>query len=389
MGTNGRGTDLRTRLRAESAAARSPMSATSTSAPSARRSKRSSRRRRSGGREGVADFRKILDDKSVDAAGRRRARSLARPGHDPGLRRGQARVRREAVLPQPARRRADGRRRRGSTTASCSIGTQRRSSPAVIEAVEQLRKGDDRPRAVGPQPGTTTGGRRSAAARRRRCRRGSTTRCGKARPPSGRTATTSSTTTGTGSGTGATASWATTASTGSTSAAGAWASIIRTRVTSAGGKYRFDDDQETPDTHLSPSTSAASRSSGRGGAGTRAGSKATQFGMAFYGDEGDAGDRRRRLQDLRHAEQGDRQPAAGRAATSTWPTFWTACAAASGPTPTSKRATRARCLCHLGNIAYRAGRVLSIDPTNGHIKNDAEAEALWRREYRSGWEPKV
>jgi hypothetical protein len=46
-------------------------------------------------------------------------------------------------------------------------------------------------------------------------------------------------------------------------------------------------------------------------------------------------------------------------------------------------------LCHLGNISHRVGRALTIDPTNGHIKDDADAQKLWRREYRDGWEPKV
>ncbi|HEX8059532.1 MAG TPA: gfo/Idh/MocA family oxidoreductase, partial [Cyclobacteriaceae bacterium] len=43
-------------------------------------------------------------------------------------------------------------------------------------------------------------------------------------------------------------------------------------------------------------------------------------------------------------------------------------------------------LCQLGNIAQRTGRVLSCDPTNGHIKNDKEAMALWRRDYEKGWD---
>jgi len=41
----------------------------------------------------------------------------------------------------------------------------------------------------------------------------------------------------------------------------------------------------------------------------------------------------------------------------------------------------------LGNIAQRVGRGLTIDPANGHILGDAEAEKLWGREYEPGWEP--
>lgn len=42
-------------------------------------------------------------------------------------------------------------------------------------------------------------------------------------------------------------------------------------------------------------------------------------------------------------------------------------------------------LPQLGNIAYRVGRVLNCDPTNGHILNDKEATKLWSREYEKGW----
>jgi hypothetical protein len=44
----------------------------------------------------------------------------------------------------------------------------------------------------------------------------------------------------------------------------------------------------------------------------------------------------------------------------------------------------------LSNIAWKTGRVLDIDPTNGHILNDKLAmDMLWGREYEPGWEPKV
>ena len=43
----------------------------------------------------------------------------------------------------------------------------------------------------------------------------------------------------------------------------------------------------------------------------------------------------------------------------------------------------------LGNISWRVGRDLKIDPTNGHIIGDKEAQKLWGREYEKGWEPKI
>lgn len=46
-------------------------------------------------------------------------------------------------------------------------------------------------------------------------------------------------------------------------------------------------------------------------------------------------------------------------------------------------------LGHLGNISYRTGRSLACDPQNGHIRNDADAMALWSRQYEKGWEQAV
>jgi hypothetical protein len=46
-------------------------------------------------------------------------------------------------------------------------------------------------------------------------------------------------------------------------------------------------------------------------------------------------------------------------------------------------------LCHLGNIAWRTGHTVNFDPKAHKISGDEAATALCRREYRSGWEPKV
>ena len=42
-------------------------------------------------------------------------------------------------------------------------------------------------------------------------------------------------------------------------------------------------------------------------------------------------------------------------------------------------------LCHLGNIATRLGRSLAFDPGSEQVLGDAEANALVRREYRQHW----
>ena len=46
-------------------------------------------------------------------------------------------------------------------------------------------------------------------------------------------------------------------------------------------------------------------------------------------------------------------------------------------------------LCHLGTIAHQTGRRLTIDPKTGHIVGDAEAAAKWSRSYEPGWAPVV
>ena len=45
-------------------------------------------------------------------------------------------------------------------------------------------------------------------------------------------------------------------------------------------------------------------------------------------------------------------------------------------------------LCHLGNIAYRTGEDVIVNPKTGKAKNKA-AKKLWKREFEPGWEMKI
>lgn len=46
-------------------------------------------------------------------------------------------------------------------------------------------------------------------------------------------------------------------------------------------------------------------------------------------------------------------------------------------------------MCHLGNIAQDLGRPLRINDATGHVLNDSEAMSHWKRSYEKGWEPSL
>ncbi|MDR0714004.1 MAG: Gfo/Idh/MocA family oxidoreductase [Bacteroidales bacterium] len=46
-------------------------------------------------------------------------------------------------------------------------------------------------------------------------------------------------------------------------------------------------------------------------------------------------------------------------------------------------------LMQLANISLRTGRTLDINPADGHIVGDSDAQRFWNRSYEPGWEPKI
>jgi predicted dehydrogenase len=161
------------------------------------------------------------------------------------------------------------------------------------------------------------------------------------------------------------------------------------RVTFNGGRYHFEDDQETPD------TGAAVYDFGGSGAEWNCSSchprrvENPSF-VTFYGDAG---------MSLVQAGNGYKiyDPKGKEVATGTGPgsdkihieNFLESIRGSQKPNSEIAEGQKSTLLCHLGNIAYRVGRTLNIDPKTGKIQNDKDAEKLWGREYRKGWEPKV
>ncbi len=46
-------------------------------------------------------------------------------------------------------------------------------------------------------------------------------------------------------------------------------------------------------------------------------------------------------------------------------------------------------ICHLANIAFRTGGAVTLDAETGRLAKDSAGHELWQREYRPGWEPQV
>ncbi|MCI0357760.1 MAG: Gfo/Idh/MocA family oxidoreductase [Planctomycetaceae bacterium] len=162
------------------------------------------------------------------------------------------------------------------------------------------------------------------------------------------------------------------------------------RVTSSGGKYRHDDDQETPDTHVVSYNFPGNKTiTWEGLSWSPYGNGGSQFGISFHGSEGTLvfEDRGYRIFDLKNKEvvaTKNDDDERGHIAN-----FLDCIRTGKRPAADIAEAHKSTLLCHLGNIAHRTGRVLTTSEKDGHIVGDEQAMQLWSREYRPGWEPKV
>ena len=175
-----------------------------------------------------------------------------------------------------------------------------------------------------------------------------------------------------------------------------------TKVTSAGGRYHFDDDWECPDTQIASFEFADGatltwegrscngrpiENRGRGASihGTDGTAIIDRSGYVIYDNENNEIARRIRGETVDALDT-----RGGGSLTDLHITnFLDSIRGNASTTAPIDEGHKSQLLCHLGNIAQRTGGALTCDPTTGRIVNDPDATALWSRDYEPGWEPEV
>jgi len=159
-----------------------------------------------------------------------------------------------------------------------------------------------------------------------------------------------------------------------------------TRVTASGGKYVFDDDQQTPDTMLAafdfPGCTVAWEH--RTWAKNDSDLEGESFGISLHGEKGTM------IFDNKgwhvRGMDGVAEKAVGGFDLAHVKNFLDAIRGDAKLTADVEEGHKSTRLCHLGNIAFRVGRVLNFDGKTESITGDKEATALLGREYRKGFE---
>ncbi len=159
------------------------------------------------------------------------------------------------------------------------------------------------------------------------------------------------------------------------------------KVSSGGGRFRFDDDQQTPDTHNVVFDFDGKSIAWQGLSWSPRGSENCSFGISFHGDEGTLviNGSGYVIYDMKNKEISKKTGSGGDS--THVGDFLASIRAEKRPNADIEEAYKSTLLCHLGNIAHRTGHTLHTDPTNGHIRNDEEAMKLWSREYQPEWKP--
>ena len=175
------------------------------------------------------------------------------------------------------------------------------------------------------------------------------------------------------------------------------------KISSAGGRYYHNDDWETPDTQLInlEYDNAVLSLEANSCNGKR--TEGASVGVIFYGDSGSlfiSGGNEYVIFDQRNKivkevksnlgfEQGNTVNPSQLLDAIHFQNFFDAIRKGTPLACTAETGHQCTALMLLGNIALRTGRTLNLNPANGHIIGDSDAQRFWGRDYEPGWEPKI
>jgi predicted dehydrogenase len=163
-----------------------------------------------------------------------------------------------------------------------------------------------------------------------------------------------------------------------------------THVTSSGGRYRFQDDQQTPDTHLVCFDFPGRKTITWEGLSCNRLPSGKGADVMFIGDNGTLVIDGSGYKVYDPAGKELRQSTGDANLDVLHISNFLAAVRGNGRLNSEiEEGHRSTLMCHLGNIAHRVGRSIECDPKDGHIAGDKPAMAYWTREYAKGWEPRV
>jgi predicted dehydrogenase len=162
------------------------------------------------------------------------------------------------------------------------------------------------------------------------------------------------------------------------------------KVTCNGGRYHYDDAQETPDT-ISAAYDFGSSGALWDGSSCQPRPQDKSPFVSFYGTGGSMviGSRDEyTIYDLKGAEVESKKENASDV--QHFQNFIDSIRNGTALNSEIEEGQKSTLLCHLGNIAWRTQSTVLFDPETKQIAGEnAPAKALWSRSYREGWEPKV
>jgi predicted dehydrogenase len=161
------------------------------------------------------------------------------------------------------------------------------------------------------------------------------------------------------------------------------------RVSCTGGRHYFRDDQETPDTIMAAFDFGSSQITWECHSCNPVAPHGAGVGVEFLGEGGslllvDSG--------WKHRDSKGRTVREGSAPRRDSDHFLNFIEAIRGNARLNSEIAegqKSTLLCHLGNIAWRTGQTLHLDPKTSTVRSNRDAAALWGRDYRKGWRPKV